>query len=177
MRSLIFRIVISFAIALAITIPAGAQTIAITGGKVYPVSGPPIEGGTVVIVNGKIAAVGKRRGDSRRRAAHRRDGQDRHSRLRELVDAAGSAGGFAGKRHARHVRPRQGQHRRRIHGMGWTQSELRDDGARAQGRNHQLHRDADRRIGCGAGRAAGCRSRNDDRHDHQSSGRDDRRGR
>jgi imidazolonepropionase-like amidohydrolase len=58
MRSLISRIVISIAIALAITIPAGAQTIAITGGKVYPVSGPPIEGGTVLIVNGKIAAVG-----------------------------------------------------------------------------------------------------------------------
>src|SRR3954449_8358279 len=35
-----------------------AQTIAITGGKVYPVSGPPIENGTVVITNGKIAAVG-----------------------------------------------------------------------------------------------------------------------
>ena len=35
-----------------------AQTIAITGGKVYPVSGPPIENGTVIITNGKIAAVG-----------------------------------------------------------------------------------------------------------------------
>jgi imidazolonepropionase-like amidohydrolase len=59
MRPLIFRIVISLAVALAINTPAAAQTIAITGGKVYPVSGPPIEGGTVVIVNGKIAAVGK----------------------------------------------------------------------------------------------------------------------
>jgi imidazolonepropionase-like amidohydrolase len=59
MRQLIFRIVISFAVAVAVTAPAGAQTIAITGGKVYPVSGPPIEGGTVVIVNGKIGAVGK----------------------------------------------------------------------------------------------------------------------
>ena len=58
MRSLIFRIVISFAAAIAITAPVGAQTIAIVGGKVYPVSGPPIEGGTVVIVNGKIVAVG-----------------------------------------------------------------------------------------------------------------------
>jgi imidazolonepropionase-like amidohydrolase len=38
--------------------PAIAQTIAITGGKVYPVSGPPIENGTVIITNGKIAAVG-----------------------------------------------------------------------------------------------------------------------
>jgi imidazolonepropionase-like amidohydrolase len=59
MRSIIFRIVISVAVALATISPAAAQTIAITGGKVYPVSGPPIEGGTVVIVNGKIAAVGK----------------------------------------------------------------------------------------------------------------------
>ena len=58
MRSLLSRIVISIAIALAISVPAGAQTVAITGGKVYPVSGPPIEGGTVLIVNGKITAVG-----------------------------------------------------------------------------------------------------------------------
>jgi imidazolonepropionase-like amidohydrolase len=36
----------------------GAQTIAITGGKVYPVSGPPIENGTVLNRDGKIAAVG-----------------------------------------------------------------------------------------------------------------------
>jgi imidazolonepropionase-like amidohydrolase len=37
---------------------AAAQTIAITGGKVYPVSGPAIENGTVVITNGRISAVG-----------------------------------------------------------------------------------------------------------------------
>ncbi|HVT38463.1 MAG TPA: amidohydrolase family protein [Gemmatimonadaceae bacterium] len=37
---------------------ARSQTIAITGGKVYPVSGPPIENGTVIIANGKITAVG-----------------------------------------------------------------------------------------------------------------------
>lgn len=59
MRQLILRILISSAVAVAISAPAAAQTIAITGGKVYPVSGPPIEGGTVVIINGKIAAVGK----------------------------------------------------------------------------------------------------------------------
>ncbi len=35
-----------------------AQTVAITGGKVYPVSGPPIENGTVLIRDGTIAAVG-----------------------------------------------------------------------------------------------------------------------
>ena len=37
---------------------AGAETVAITGGKVYPVSAPAIENGTVVIVDGKITAVG-----------------------------------------------------------------------------------------------------------------------
>jgi imidazolonepropionase-like amidohydrolase len=38
--------------------PLSAQTIAITGGTVYPVSGPKIEGGTVVIRDGRILAVG-----------------------------------------------------------------------------------------------------------------------
>lgn len=44
----------------ALALPAGltAQTIAITGGKVYPVSGPAIENGTVVIRDGRIIAVG-----------------------------------------------------------------------------------------------------------------------
>lgn len=35
-----------------------AQTIAITGGRVYPVSSAPIDNGTVLIRNGKIVAVG-----------------------------------------------------------------------------------------------------------------------
>ena len=37
---------------------AGAQTVAITGGTVYPVRGPKMENATVVIVDGKITAVG-----------------------------------------------------------------------------------------------------------------------
>ena len=37
---------------------ASAQTVAITGGTVYPVSGAPIQNGTVVIRDGKIVAVG-----------------------------------------------------------------------------------------------------------------------
>ena len=37
---------------------AAAQTIAITGGRVFPVSGPPIENGTIVISNGRIVSVG-----------------------------------------------------------------------------------------------------------------------
>lgn len=35
-----------------------AQTIAITGAKIYPVSGPMIPNGTVIIQDGKIAAIG-----------------------------------------------------------------------------------------------------------------------
>ena len=35
-----------------------AQTIAITGGTVYPVSGPKLEHATVLIRDGRIAAVG-----------------------------------------------------------------------------------------------------------------------
>jgi imidazolonepropionase-like amidohydrolase len=37
---------------------AAAQTIAITGGRVYPVSGPMIDGGTVLMRDGRIVAVG-----------------------------------------------------------------------------------------------------------------------
>src|SRR5260370_23458077 len=35
-----------------------AQTIAITGGTVFPVSGPKLENATVLIRDGRIAAVG-----------------------------------------------------------------------------------------------------------------------
>jgi len=45
-------------VALFTAAAAQAQTIAITGGTVYPVSGPKIEHGTVVIRDGKITAVG-----------------------------------------------------------------------------------------------------------------------
>src|SRR5512140_933306 len=38
--------------------PMQAQVIAITGGTVYPVSGPRIEHGTVLIRDGRIAEVG-----------------------------------------------------------------------------------------------------------------------
>jgi imidazolonepropionase-like amidohydrolase len=37
---------------------AGAQTVAITGGTVYPVSGAPITNGTVLMRDGRIVAVG-----------------------------------------------------------------------------------------------------------------------
>ena len=35
-----------------------AQTVALTGGLVYPISSEPVEGGTVLMVDGRIAAVG-----------------------------------------------------------------------------------------------------------------------
>lgn len=37
---------------------AGAQTVAITGGRVYTMAGAPIENGTVVLRDGRVAAVG-----------------------------------------------------------------------------------------------------------------------
>jgi imidazolonepropionase-like amidohydrolase len=52
------RVVVSLVAVVLAAAALDAQTIAITGGKVYPVSGPAIDGGTVLIVNGKIAAVG-----------------------------------------------------------------------------------------------------------------------
>jgi imidazolonepropionase-like amidohydrolase len=50
---------LAFAATLALASVAGAQTIAITGGTVYPVSGPKIERGTVLIRDGKVVAVGR----------------------------------------------------------------------------------------------------------------------
>lgn len=38
--------------------PAAAQDLAVVGGTVHPVAGPSIEGGTVLIEDGRIAAVG-----------------------------------------------------------------------------------------------------------------------
>ena len=51
--------VLAIAMLVASTSAALSQTIAITGGKVFPVSGSPIDNGTVLIRDGKIAAVGR----------------------------------------------------------------------------------------------------------------------
>ena len=49
----------SAALSLLLAAPLAAQeTVAITGGTIYPVSGPRIENGTIVITNGVITAVG-----------------------------------------------------------------------------------------------------------------------
>jgi imidazolonepropionase-like amidohydrolase len=48
----------AFCLSLASAQTTGAQTTAIVGGTVFPISGPKIEHGTVVITNGKITAVG-----------------------------------------------------------------------------------------------------------------------
>lgn len=45
-------------LALTIGASASAQTVAITGGTIYPVSGPAIEHGTVLMRDGRIVAIG-----------------------------------------------------------------------------------------------------------------------
>ena len=54
------RATVALGAVLAAAIPfiVEAQTVAITGGRVHPVSGPVIENGTVLIRDGKIVAVG-----------------------------------------------------------------------------------------------------------------------
>jgi imidazolonepropionase-like amidohydrolase len=52
------RLVLTAAVLALAAGPAGAQTIAIVGGTVHPVSGPPIQNGTVIIRDGRIAQVG-----------------------------------------------------------------------------------------------------------------------
>jgi imidazolonepropionase-like amidohydrolase len=46
-------------LALAVSGRADAQTVAITNGTVYPVSGPKLDGATVLLRDGKIVAVGR----------------------------------------------------------------------------------------------------------------------
>ncbi len=52
------RMLFAAAAAALMAAPAATQTIAITGGTVHPISGPPIQNGTVIITNGRITAVG-----------------------------------------------------------------------------------------------------------------------
>lgn len=51
-------ILIAVAAMLAGAAPAGAATRAFTGATLYPVSGPPVEGGVLVVEDGTIAAAG-----------------------------------------------------------------------------------------------------------------------
>lgn len=46
-------------VALWVQLAAGQATLAVRGAKVYPVNGPPIEHGVLLVANGKIVAVGE----------------------------------------------------------------------------------------------------------------------
>ena len=57
-RSSIRAATLAAALLATTAVSSGAQTIAITGGRVFPVSGAPIDNGTVLIQNGDVVAVG-----------------------------------------------------------------------------------------------------------------------
>lgn len=57
-RTTRLRVISCAVVLLLIAAPCVAQSVAITGGTVYPVSGSPIENATVVITGDKITAVG-----------------------------------------------------------------------------------------------------------------------
>jgi imidazolonepropionase-like amidohydrolase len=52
------KLLLATVVLAAASLPVWSQTIAITGAKIYPVSGPPIANGTVLIRDGVIVAVG-----------------------------------------------------------------------------------------------------------------------
>jgi len=58
-RATITKLISVFCVVMVCATAAPAQTIAITGGRVFPVSGPPVDNATVLIRDGKIAAVGR----------------------------------------------------------------------------------------------------------------------
>lgn len=58
MKNRTARAISALAAAAIVSSPVAAQTVAITGAKVYPVSSAPIENATVLMRDGKIVAVG-----------------------------------------------------------------------------------------------------------------------
>jgi imidazolonepropionase-like amidohydrolase len=58
-RNLCQWVVVCTSIAICAHTAAGQATLAIRGAKVYPISGPPIERGVLIVANGKIVAVGE----------------------------------------------------------------------------------------------------------------------
>jgi imidazolonepropionase-like amidohydrolase len=58
-RDLCQWMVLCAGIALCAHTAAAQATLAIRGAKVYPISGPPIERGVLIVANGKIVAVGE----------------------------------------------------------------------------------------------------------------------
>jgi imidazolonepropionase-like amidohydrolase len=52
------RTLLSLGLTLGLAVPMSAQTVAITGARIHPVSGPVIENGTVLIRDGRIVSIG-----------------------------------------------------------------------------------------------------------------------
>ena len=70
------------AVSLGAPLSASAQTLAITNARVIVGTGPVYDSGTIIVRDGRIAAVtGGTTPDSGRRAGHRRRRHERHAGL------------------------------------------------------------------------------------------------
>src|SRR5687767_7964993 len=58
MRSLTSRVLFGATLVAGVSGSVAAQTVAITGGRVYTIAGAPIENGTVLIRDGRVEQVG-----------------------------------------------------------------------------------------------------------------------
>ena len=80
---------------------ASGETIAITGARIHPVSGPVIDKGTVVVSGGRIARGRVERASACRRSDDRRGRESRDARLPRFVDASRDRGGVVVRRRHR----------------------------------------------------------------------------
>lgn len=53
-----YHLMVAGLVTATVSVPVRAQAVVVTGAKIYPVSGPVIERGSILIRNGKIAAIG-----------------------------------------------------------------------------------------------------------------------
>jgi imidazolonepropionase-like amidohydrolase len=92
------------ALAFCFCLPAAAETVAFTGARLIPIAGPEIDSGTLVIRDGRIAAVGAT-GAVRIPAGARRIEMRGRTIMPGLVDSHSHIGGAAGGDRSAPIQP------------------------------------------------------------------------